>query len=215
MYIPGAWTLKQLLTEPKSLFDRSPKNPDGSRIITDENELVEMYRKEPIDIWVNSFGGTRSNFIVNLLEHKYIVRNEAHRAKGCHYIRPLEVEVNLGAFCFVDDFGLALSSQINRGFTFNYNKLRDDISEFSIERWIEKVSEQIDNWTKESYFPIVLINTDRVSDNAAKFEETFGVPFSGFEARKTKKMHPILEPFYEQISEVNEKLIELPDFAVI
>ncbi len=207
--------MKQLLTEPRTLFDRSPKNPDGTRIITDENELVELYHKEPIDIWVNSFGGARSNFIVNLLEHKYVVRNEAHRVKGCHYIRPLEVGVNMGAFCFVDDFGLALSSQINRGFTFNYNKLRDDASEFSVEGWIEKVSKQIDNWTKESFFPIVLINTDRVSDNASEFEETFGVPFSGFEARKTREMHPILGPFYEQISEVNEKLAGLPDFAVV
>ncbi len=57
MYIPGAWTLKQLITDPGSLFDRSPKNPDGTKILTEESELVEMFLKEPIDIWVNSFGG--------------------------------------------------------------------------------------------------------------------------------------------------------------
>ena len=93
----------------------------------------------------------------------------------------------MGAFCFVDDFGLALSSQINRGFTFNYNKLRDDLSEFSVERWIEKVSEQIDNWTIGGFFPVVVINTDRIAENASEFEKTFEVPFSGFQARKTRR----------------------------
>ena len=215
MYIPGAWTLKQLITDPGSLFDRSPKNPDGTKIVTEESELVEMFLKEPIDIWVNSFGGARSNFIVNLLEHKYTVRNEAHRVKGCHYIKPLDVGVQMGAFCFVDDFGLALSSQINRGFTFNYNKLRDDTSEFSVERWIEKVSKQIDNWTAGSFFPVILINTDRITENADEFEKTFEVPFSGFQVRKTREMHPSLEPFHEHISEVNDKLAELPDFATL
>ena len=58
------------------------QNPDGSRIFIDESELLEMFLKEPIDIWVNSFGGARSNFIVNLLEQKYVIQNEAHRAKG-------------------------------------------------------------------------------------------------------------------------------------
>ena len=215
MYIPGAWTLKQLITDPGSLFDRSPKNPDGSRIVIEESELVELFLKEPIDIWVNSFGGARSNFIVNLLEHKYTVRNEAHRVKGCHYIRPLVVGVEMGAFCFVDDFGLALSSQINRGFTFNYNKLRDDLSEFSVERWIEKVSEQIDNWTTGGFFPVVVINTDHIAENASEFEKTFEVPFSGFQARKTREMHPSLEPFSQQVHEVNEKLAGLPDFAIL
>jgi hypothetical protein len=215
VYIPGAWTLKQLLTDPKSLFDRSPKNPDGSRIFIDESELLEMFLKEPIDIWVNSFGGARSNFIVNLLEQKYVIQNEAHRAKGCHYIRPLEVDVDMGVFCFVDDFGLALSSQINRGFTFNYNKLREDAGEFSVERWIENVSMQIDNWTSGSFFPVVLINTDHIEENASEFERTFGVPFSGFQKRKTREMNPNLEQFYEQIAEVNEKLAELPNFTIL
>ena len=215
VYIPGAWTLKQLLTNPKSFFDNSPKNPDGTRIIIDEEELLKLYQKEPTDIWVNTFGGARSNFIVNLLEEKYFIRNEAHRAKGCHYIRPLDIGVQKGVFCFVDDLGLALSSQLNRDFSFNYFKLRDDESEFSIEGWIDRVSQQIENWTKSSYFPIVLINTDRVAENSELFEETFGVSFSGFEVRNTSSMHPLLEPYQDKIAEVNALLSELPDFAII
>ena len=62
---------------------------------------------------------------------------------------------------------------------------------------------------------MVLINTDRITENAAEFEKTFEVPFSGFQVRKTREMHPSLEPLQKQISEVNEKLAELPDFAIV
>ena len=62
---------------------------------------------------------------------------------------------------------------------------------------------------------MVVINTDHIAENASEFEKTFEVPFSGFQARKTREMHPSLEPFSQQIHEVNEKLAGLPDFAIL
>lgn len=184
-------------------------------MIWDEDEIVKMYHEDPIDIWVNSFGGSRSNFIVNLLKQKYKVTNEAHRAKGCHYLRPLDIGVRRGIFCFVDDLGVALTSQLNRDFTFNFDKLCDSKADFSIDKWIEKISTQIDNWSSCDYFPVVMINTDRISQNSKKFKQTFGVDIEGFGERNTVERHALLEPFERQIDEVNSQIARLPDFGII
>jgi len=215
LYIPGVWTIRQLLTNPKELFFPRPKHPDGSIVIWDEAEVLKMFIEDPVDLWVNSFGGSRSNFIVNLLEQGYRVRNEAHRAKGCHYIRPLDIGIKMGVFCFVDDLGVALTSQLNRGFSFNFDKLCDFKTDFSIDKWIENISIQIDNWTTCGYFPVVMINTDRISENSEKFKQTFGIEIDGFGERKTVDRHALLEPFEGKIDEVNRKIARLPDFGII
>jgi len=215
LYFPGAWTFRQLLTNPRELFFPGPRHPDGSKVIWDEEEILKMYHEDPIEIWVNSFGGSRSNFIINLLEQEYKVTNEAHRSKGCHYLRPLDIGIKRGVFCFVDDLGVALTSQLNRDFTFNFDKLCDSKTDFSIEKWIQTISIQIDNWSTCEYFPVIMINTDRISQNSEKFKQTFGADIEGFGERKTTERHHLLEPYEKQIEEVNRKIARLPDFGVI
>lgn len=213
MYIPGAWTLRQLVTNPRQLFFPGPRHPDGSKVIWDEEEILRMYLDEPIDIWVNSFGGSRSNFIVDLLEQKYKVTNLAHRSKGCHYVRPLDTGVERGIFCYVEDLGVALTSQLNRNFTFNFDKLCDTKMDFSIEKWIEQISKQIRNWSSCEYFPVTMINTDKILQYSKEFRELFGIEVSGFRERKTIERHVLLKPFERQIEEVNTQIASLPDFG--
>ena len=213
LYIPGAWTISRLIKDPKDFFFPSPKHPDDSKIIWDEEILMKMYRKDPVDLWLNSFGGSRSNYVANLLEAKYKIRNDAYRSKGCHYIRPLDIGVDLGIFCYVDDLGVALTSQLNRNFQFNFQKLCDVESEFSIGNWIQKISEQVDNWSDCEFFPVFYINTDNILEHCKDFESMFGIEIQGFSSRKTYEWHELLIPHRGAIEEVNSKLRNLPDIG--
>ena len=64
-----------------------------------EDLMVELFKREPIDIWINSFGGCRSNFVRDCIKDKYTTYNSSYEMKACHYIRPLDVKVGSGIFC--------------------------------------------------------------------------------------------------------------------
>ena len=181
-----------------------------------ENTIIELFRREPIDVWINSFGGCRSNYIRDCIKDKYTTYNTAYEMKACHYIRPLNVMVGSGIFCYTEDVGIAISSQIKRGMYHNFQKLMESENEvtFNVGVWLDNIDKQIDNWTTNPHFPTVIINTDVVGDYQSQFEEIYGVDMLPFKPRSTSDYIDEVKPYVEQIEKVNNKLKNLPDFAV-
>ena len=181
-----------------------------------EEVIVELFKKEPIDIWINSFGGCRSNYIRDCIKDKYTTYNQAYEMKACHYIRPLDVQVSSGIFCYTEDVGIAISSQLNRRMYFNFQKLMEGNNEvpFSIDTWLDNIDKQIDNWTQPSHFPIAIINTDVVVDYKDKFKEIYKVEMLPFKTRRTSDYTDEIIPYVEKIEKINNKLINLPNFLI-
>jgi hypothetical protein len=181
-----------------------------------ENTIIELFRREPIDIWINSFGGCRSNYIRDCIKDSYTTYNTAYEMKACHYVRPLDVSVGSGIFCYTEDVGIAISSQIKRGMYHNFQKLMEGDNEvpFSIDTWLDSIDRQIDNWTNNPYFPTIIINTDVVGDYKSQFEEVYEVEMLPFKPRTTSEYIDEVKPYTEKINKLNEKLKKLPDFAV-
>jgi hypothetical protein len=180
-----------------------------------EDLMVELFKREPIDIWINSFGGCRSNFVRDCIKDKYTTYNSSYEMKACHYIRPLDVKVGSGIFCYTEDVGIALSSQIQRDMFHNFQKLMEGPSKipFSIGTWLYNIDKQIDNWTSSSYFPIVIINTDKLEQNSSLFEDVYGVKMLEFKQRSTSQYVKELKPHTKLIEKINNKLKTLPDFG--
>lgn len=181
-----------------------------------EHELITLFERQPIDIWINSFGGCRSNYIRDTLKGKYSTYNLAYELKACHYIRPLHVDVKMGIFCYVEDVGIALTSQINRNLTHNFEKLREDENtQFSIDNWLDNIDRQIDNWINNSYFKTYIINTDNIDEHKEEFENTFSVELLPYKERETQSYHHYLEGHEDKINSLNEKLKSISDFTYI
>ena len=181
-----------------------------------ESTIVELFRREPIDVWINSFGGCRSNYIRDCIKDKYTTYNTAYEMKACHYIRPLDVMVGSGIFCYTEDVGIAISSQIKRGMYHNFQKLMEGETEvpFNVGVWLDNIDKQIDNWVNNPHFPTVIINTDIVGDYTSQFEEIYEVEMLPFKKRSTSDYIDEVNPYMDQIERVNNKLKKLPDFAV-
>jgi len=181
-----------------------------------EEIIVELFKREPIDIWVNSFGGSRHNYIVDCIKDKYSTYNSVYEMKACHYIRPLGVVVGSGIFCYTENVGIAISSQIKRGMYHNFQKLMEGDNEvpFNIGVWLDNIDNQIDNWINNPYFLTTIINTDVVGDYQSEFEEMYGVEMLPFKKRSTSDYIDEVKPYMEQIERINNKLKNLPDFAV-
>tara|TARA_B100000963_G_scaffold254639_1_gene223231 strand:+ start:2203 stop:2781 length:579 start_codon:yes stop_codon:yes gene_type:complete len=181
-----------------------------------EEIIVNLFEKEPIDIWVNSFGGCRSNYIRDCIKDKYTTYNQAYEIKACHYIRPLDVQVSSGIFCYTEDVGIAISSQLRRKMYWNFQKLMEGNNEvpFNVGTWLDNIDKQIDNWTKPSHFPILIINTDVIVDYKDKFKEIYDVEMLPFKTRRTSEYINEITPYSEKIEKINNKLINLPDFLL-
>ena len=181
-----------------------------------EEIIIELFKREPIDVWINSFGGCRSNYIRDCIKDKYTTYNAAYEMKACHYIRPLDVVVGSGIFCYTEDVGIAISSQIKRGMYHNFQKLMEGENEvpFNVGVWLDNIDKQIDNWINNPHFPTVIINTDIVGDYKSQFEEIYEVEMLPFKKRSTSEYIDEVKPYMEQIERVNNKLKKLPDFAV-
>jgi len=181
-----------------------------------EEVIVELFKREPIDVWINSFGGCRSNYIRDCIKDTYRTYNSAYELKACHYIRPLDVQVGSGIFCYTEDVGIAISSQIKRGMYHNFQKLMEGDAKvpFDVSVWLDNIDKQIDNWTKPSYFPIVIINTDVVGDYKSQFEDVYGVNMLPFKTRTTSDYIDEVKPYINQIEKINNKLKNLPNFSI-
>ena len=182
-----------------------------------EEVIVELFKREPIDIWINSFGGCRSNYIRDCIKDKHTTYNAAYEMKACHYIKPLDVQVASGIFCYTEDVGIAISSQIKRGKYHNFQKLMKGDNEvpFSIDDWLDNIDKQINNWTKPSNFTIVIINTDVVNNYKDKFEEIYKVEMLPFKTRSTSEYIDEVKPYLEKIEKINNKLKNLPNFSIV
>ena len=182
-----------------------------------ENIITELFRLQPIDVWVNSFGGSRHNYIVDCIKHKYTTYNQVYEAKACHYIRPLDVMVGSGIFCYTEDVGIAISSQIKRGMYQNFQKLMEGENEvpFDVGVWLDNIDKQIDNWTTNPHFPTIIINTDVIQDYKSIFEEMYGVEMLPFKPRGTSEYIEEVKPYQEKIEKINNKLKLLPDYEQV
>ena len=70
--------------------------------------ITELFKKEPLDVWINSFGGCRSNYIRDCIKDSYTTYNTAYELAACHYVTPLDVQVGSGIFCYTEDVGIAI-----------------------------------------------------------------------------------------------------------
>lgn len=181
-----------------------------------EDIIVDLFQREPIDVWINSFGGCRSNYIRDCIKDKFTTYNTAYEMKACHYVRPLDVMVGSGIFCYTEDVGIAISSQIKRGMYHNFQKLMEGSEEvpFDIGVWLDNIDSQIDNWTRNPHFPMVIINTDVVGDYKKEFEEIYEVEMIPFKQRTTSEYIDEVKPYMDKINKVNKKLKELPNFEI-
>lgn len=182
-----------------------------------ESTIVEFFKQEPIDVWVNSFGGSRHNYIVDCIKDKYRTYNQIYEMKACHYIRPLDVVVGSGIFCYTEDVGIAISSQIKRGMYHNFQKLMEGETEvpFNVGVWLDNIDKQIDNWVSNPHFPTVIINTDVIGDYKLQFEEMYGVEMLPFKVRGTSEYIDEVKPYQEKIEKINKKLKSLPDYGQV
>ena len=191
-----------------------------------EAEMVEIFEEEPCNVWLNSFGGCRSNWLAKGLRAKphYNPQVPFYDGKGCHYIRPLDVSVDLGIFCYVEDVGMAISSMDGKLETMwhVYEKLLPaeeylDLK-YDIGHWLDLIDKQIDNWTSNPYFPTLIINADSLADEEKyqTFKTLFdlGEEFLPFMRRSTTEWMPSLQPYRRKILKINRKLRSLPDFEL-
>ena len=182
-----------------------------------DNQIIDKFNIQPVDYWLNSYGGCRTNYIENSLSEKYKIKNQIYLDKGCHYIKPLKVNVKAGIFCFIDDVGIALTSQIQRGFYHNYLKARQviDKEDVTIENWLELIDKQIDYWTTNLPIDVYIINTDHIHETKEQFFNIFGVELKDFKQRETCEYHPTLKNHINMILKINNKQQQLPKFQLI
>jgi len=181
-----------------------------------EDIIVEGLLTDKLDVWLNSPGGTRSNYIADVLEKSNLrVRNESWYKYGCHWTSPLfEREFKTTRlFCYTSDIGLALTSQLNAN-TIDKLNFADFYNEpWDLYRWIQNIKKQVINWSDPGVF---FLNTDYLNDKdiQSEFKTLTGdsLDISDFRLdRKSKKLHPALIQYMDEINEINELLAKLPN----
>lgn len=185
---------------------------DHPEFFMTEREMVIANMYDPLDIWINSFGGCRSNYIKSLLESKYKVYNGFYDYKGCHYYKPVEgIRPEVAIFCYVENINLAITSQINRNMQHNFLKELPEKLEFSLGNWQNIIHKHVINWcTVKTSYPILYINTDKLEENKDYFDDMFEVSIENYNPnRTTKKPHLDLKPMVE----AELYLKRLPDFG--
>lgn len=172
-----------------------------------------------MEIWINSFGGCRSNYLCKCLETKYKVFDEFWWQRGCHSIEPTNHKsVKLGVFCYVSDIGIALTSQLKQGWnpTNYYKCIGNTKDEFNIENWLTVIDKQIDNWTKPNpWFDVLLINTDHFDPDFCKTVFQLNDELPLFQKRSTTEYNEMLIPHIKMIEMINEKLYRLQNLKII
>ena len=192
-----------------------------------EKNMIALFEKDPIDVWVNSPGGCRTQWISRLVGYgKEPNQSDFWNRKACHYIRPLPVDIQLGVFCYVDDISIALSGISNKlpSAWSVYEKMLPENESgkaeipYTIEHWLSLISKQIDYWTNNPHFPTLILNTDRLGD-PAEFKcvrNILNTPknYQQWKPRTTKTSFESLAPYQKKIDKINKKLRLLPDLEV-
>lgn len=181
--------------------------------------MVKQNNSDPLDIWINSFGGCRSNYVRDLLDGHYKTYNSFYEFKGCHYYKPLpDINPELAIFCYTESVGIALTSQINRGMQHNFFKeiplnLHEKGFNYSIKNWQGIITSHIENWTKANVrYPILIINTDRLEENREKFKDITGIEVVGFKRGRSTK-HTL--PSITDLKKAESILKNIPDFMLL
>jgi hypothetical protein len=192
------------------------------RHTTQTEELIQAYIDDPTDIWISSFGGCRSNWICDMLDDDYNTRCKGYRIKGAHSLRPHDVPVQLGIFCYVEDVGVALTSSDNHLETMwnVYEKLLESTPhepiDYNMDTYLDLIDQQIDNWTSNPHFPVLILNTDALANEETLdiFTTMFDINSQIYKERKTKKMSNGFKPWARKLGRINKKLKALPDFEI-
>jgi len=190
-----------------------------------ETKMSILLDRDGLQLWVNSFGGSMTKFTLSWISaNQKRVDSGNYYKKGCHYIKPIPIKsVKMGLYCYSEDLGIALTSQITKGYhIMNYNRIKNcnDRESFSIEHWIDLIEEQIVNWTSGNPpFPILILNTDKIWEYEEIVRKQLKLenkkPLDPKRERSTKQLHPDLLPFTERLNLINDKLKKLPDIALL
>lgn len=187
------------------------------REYSQEEIIIQGFKKDPIDIWINSPGGCRSNYVADVFEKsKFKVRNNAWHKYGCHWIDPLKSEINIPKlFCYVSDIGLSVTSQLNAGTIDTRNEHFIDFfnEPWSLHRWLINIEQQIDKWSQDK--SVFFLNTDFIHDKSVRnrINKAFSteLDFSEYSTkRKSLTYHPSLIQHKDLIQKINMKLSKLP-----
>jgi hypothetical protein len=190
-----------------------------------EKKMSAFLDSDGIQIWVNSFGGSMTKYILSWISaNGKRVDSANYYKKGCHYLRPVPTPfIKMGLYCYTTDLGIAMTSQMNKGYyKLNYSRIKscDDKRTFSIENWINVVEQQINEWTTgKPPFPILILNTDKIWDyetTVRKFLKLSNhTQLEPKRERSTRMVHPDLEPFKARLDEINSRLRQLPEIAIL
>lgn len=192
------------------------------RLTSQVEEMIQAYHNDPTDIWINSFGGCRSNWICDLLNDQYNTRCKGYQIKGAHALRPQDVPVQMGIFCYVEDLGVALSSSdAHLETTWHvYEKMleskHNDPLDYDMDKYLDLIDQQIDNWTTNPHFPVLILNTDTMANKETYdlFLNLFQVEDLPMRQRRTKRMNRSFRPWSRKINKINKKLRALPNWEV-
>lgn len=193
-----------------------------------ENELKNKLVKQNLNLWINSYGGSGSNWLEKNLRLKYKTSTQIWRIKLCHYIQPInDIPLKFGIYIYADPI-YALLSELRRNYLrmnfFKMMPMKYKGIKYSIKQMVDKIEEQMDCWKNAKVnYPIILIKYEKIEENIDKIQKTLDTEFK-YEFKKRKTDEEMIE-FYEKkynlkkikdtIQSAQNKYNEMPDFEII
>jgi hypothetical protein len=193
-----------------------------------ENELKNKLVMQNLNLWINSYGGSGTNWLQKNLSQKYNVSTPIWSIKLCHYIQPInEIPIQFGIYIYADPL-YALVSELRRDLLhmnfFRMMPMKYKGIKYSIRQMVEKMEEQMDCWRNAKVnYPIILIKYEKIEENLDKIQKTLDTEFK-YELKKRKTDKKMIE-FYQNkynlekiedtIQSARNKYNEMPDFEII
>ena len=193
-----------------------------------ETELKKQINNQSIQLWINSYGGSGSNWLEQNLKSNYKISTYIWRLKLCHYIRPINnIPITMAVYIYANPV-YAIVSELRRKYLrmnfykmmpIEYKELR-----YSIRTMLEKMSEQMNNWKNANVnYPVILIKYEKINDYIVDLEKFFDTKFEiEFRQRKTdeEKINWYSKKFnFKRIQSTLQKTIReyenMPDFQII
>jgi hypothetical protein len=198
-----------------------------------EEEIKKNIEKQKITLWVNSYGGSGTNWLRKNLMQKYNISTPIWRKKMCHYIKPIgNLDIKYAFYIYGDPLYASIS-ELRRGnknmsfFEMNFYKMmpiEDKNLIYSYPLMMEKMIEQMNNWKNANVnYPVVLIKYEKIGEHISEIENLLSLQFKiPYQSRKTdqkminfftKKYN--LSEYSESIKKTREVYDSMPDFKII
>lgn len=198
-----------------------------------EEEIIKKVKNQKMTLWINSYGGSGTNWLEKNLKEKYIISTDIWKEKLCHYIRPINgLSIQYTIYIYGDPLYASISElkrhAKNMSFLrMNFYKMMPIENKnlvYSYPLMMEKMIEQMNNWKNAKVnYPIILIKYEKIGEHITEIENLLGLKFKiPYQARKTdqkminfytKKYN--LSKYSESIKKTREVYDSMPDFKII